>query len=83
MTPSCLYASRTAYQKFDRDLFRRRIYQEVRRQKFERYLNDDRDRKAEAQRQRHREAIYARETGGDEEEDEEEHEEGDEMDVDE
>ena len=57
MTPAALWASKPVYQEFDENFFRGRIYQEVRRQKFQRYLNNDRDQKAEEQRQRFQKAL--------------------------
>jgi len=47
-SPADLQASRQEYQAFDKDIFRQRIYQEVRAERFKRYLNDDREAKQKA-----------------------------------
>jgi hypothetical protein len=51
MTPATLHASRPEYQAFTLNEFRPRIYQEERRQKFEAYLNIDREAKEKARRE--------------------------------
>ena len=42
MTPEELWSSKDVYQKFDKDIFRPRIYQEVRRAKMINYMEEKR-----------------------------------------
>ena len=55
MTPSQFQGTRAEYQEFDRDIFRQRIYQEERYQKYWNWLEDKRTEKRRAHRERQEE----------------------------
>ena len=45
LTPAEMWEWRTVYQKYDLDIFRHRVYQEIRRNKFLNWLDDKRTEK--------------------------------------